>query len=213
MKKIILCANSKGGCGKSTLAVNLAIDLSQRHDVKIIDADFQRSTSIFNHNRKKAGLDPLVIVSAADDKKLRDEISNNDKIMIIDTGAFDTPAYRQAMLKADMILCPTSDSSYDLYGLLLFAQKFEEVRKINKKFRLFVLANRIEPRSKGYAEIEAFVKDNKGLFVLLKGKLSARKEFKTAFDDGQGVTEIKGSTAGREVRALGKEVETWLKVK
>lgn len=212
MGKVILIANTKGGCGKSTITVNLAVEMAKRHSVGVLDADFQRSTSIFNHNRKKAGLNPVDIVSV-DDEKLRREINDNDKILIVDTGAFDTPAYRQAMLKADMIIAPTSDSSYELYGLLLFAKKFEEIRKVNKKFKLFVLANKIEPRSKGYAEIEAFVNDHKKMFVLLKSKLSERREFKTAFDEGQGVSEIKGIMAGREIRALGKELEQWLKIK
>lgn len=214
MKKIILIANTKGGCGKSTLTVNLAAEMARRYPVRVIDTDFQHSTSIFNHNRKKADLEPLDIIPA-DGERLKKEIADNDRIMIIDTGAFDTPEYRGVILKADMVICPTTDSSYDLYGLLMFSKKFTgaEFKKAKKNFKLFILANRIEPRTKGYAEIESFVEDNKKVMKLFETKLHNRADYKTAFDKGMGVTELSRTQAGKEIKALLREVEECLKIK
>lgn len=212
MDKIILLANSKGGAGKSTVAVNIAAEMALHYPVKLIDADAQRSATLFNHNRKKARLDPLEVLHV-DDDRLKKEIAGNHGIMIIDTGAFDTPAYRAAMLKADIIIAPTSSSGYDLYGLAMFLQKFQDLQKAKRKVNLYALANRIEPRSAAYAEIKAFTDENKKLIKLFKTKIHARKDFITAFDDGRGVTEYQRNQAGREVKALVKEILECLKAK
>ena len=39
MARLIAVANLKGGCGKSTIAVNLACELAQKTTVELIDAE------------------------------------------------------------------------------------------------------------------------------------------------------------------------------
>lgn len=41
MRKIITIACSKGGVGKSTIALNLAIELNRRYAVTVLDLDYQ----------------------------------------------------------------------------------------------------------------------------------------------------------------------------
>jgi len=44
--KIIACLSQKGGCGKSTLARTLAVELTkQKKNVLLVDLDIQQKTS------------------------------------------------------------------------------------------------------------------------------------------------------------------------
>ncbi len=45
MARLIAVANLKGGCGKSTIAVNVACELAQKSTVELIDADAQGTTT------------------------------------------------------------------------------------------------------------------------------------------------------------------------
>ncbi|MDJ0022308.1 MULTISPECIES: ParA family protein [Pantoea] len=58
---IIHVGNGKGGCGKSTLAVNLAIEYARRgEDVLYIDGDKQGTGTRFFNDRNEAGHQPIV---------------------------------------------------------------------------------------------------------------------------------------------------------
>ncbi|MCV3414633.1 ParA family protein, partial [Campylobacter lari] len=51
--KIISICNEKGGSGKSTIAINLAIELAKKEKVLVIDADPQQSINTFISIRKE----------------------------------------------------------------------------------------------------------------------------------------------------------------
>ena len=53
MKKVIAITHQKGGVGKTTIATNLAVELSKKYKVKVIDLDLQKSMTYFNNIRQK----------------------------------------------------------------------------------------------------------------------------------------------------------------
>ena len=44
--KIITIAHQKGGTGKSTISLNIAVELNNKYNLKIIDLDYQKSLTI-----------------------------------------------------------------------------------------------------------------------------------------------------------------------
>ena len=46
--RIIALVCTKGGVGKSTIAFNLAVELSKKAAVSVIDLDYQKSLTIFD---------------------------------------------------------------------------------------------------------------------------------------------------------------------
>ena len=57
MAQIILVGCNKGGSGKTTTAVNLAVALAREHSVCLVDADRQRSASKWYERRENSNLD------------------------------------------------------------------------------------------------------------------------------------------------------------
>jgi|LauGreDrversion4_2_1035121.scaffolds.fasta_scaffold779425_1 chromosome partitioning protein len=128
---IIVFGNTKGGTGKSTLAVHVTVDLLYRgHRVVAIDGDGDQGTfSRYWENRndfQKNGVQvlpmPLKTYRFSPSKPLelmRDEIESlkNQKfwdIVVIDTAGYDSELSRYAHSLADVLITPINDSAIDL---------------------------------------------------------------------------------------------------
>lgn len=135
--RVIVCGNEKGGSGKSTLSVHIAIALLKAgHCVATIDLDTrQRSFTRFFENRKiwsektKTQLEmPHHIcldraegglVLANEDQESRDllqhigEIERDHEFIVIDTPGSDTYLQRLAHMVADTLVTPINDSFVD----------------------------------------------------------------------------------------------------
>ncbi len=124
---IVVFANEKGGTGKSTTAVHLAVALAQtHHSVGCIDLDHrQRTMSRYLENREgtsrreNAAL-PTPAYSTLThpaEAALEQEIARMAAIadfIIIDTPGRDDPMTRAAISRADTIVTPMNDSFVDL---------------------------------------------------------------------------------------------------
>ena len=128
---IIVFGNTKGGTGKSTLAVHVTVDLLYRgHRVIAIDGDGDQGTfSRYWENRaafQKKGAQvlpmPVKTLSFSPMQSLegmRDEIEslknqNHWEIMVIDTAGYDSELSRYAHSLADVLITPINDSAIDL---------------------------------------------------------------------------------------------------
>lgn len=206
MKKVITVANLKGGTGKSTVALNLAIELSKKHAVSILDLDAQKSATIFNRLREGEGLEPLEMHTAQSEKEIKKIITDNKGLLIIDSGAQDSDINRFVICHADFIICPVSDAEIEIYGLLTFNELLKTFKKANRKLKAHVLMNRLPAKATG-ADIADQVKKNPGTLALMKTIIRERKEYKHLFARGKGATEATRKTAAAdEIKALVKEV-------
>jgi chromosome partitioning protein len=123
----IVFANEKGGTGKSTTAVHVAVALaSSGHRVAAIDLDHrqQTMTRYFDNReatRRRTGADlpspthvtlSLLTPSGLDQEIAR--IGSNAEFVIIDTPGRDDPIGRHAISRANTIVTPMNDSFVDL---------------------------------------------------------------------------------------------------
>ena len=111
---IIALTNSKGGVGKSTLAVHLAVWWQEQGArVALVDADAQSSSSVWLH---EAAPDlPVLRLQTADDildgvPKLQTQFEH----LIIDGPAGLSEVTRAILLVADLALLPCGPSTLDL---------------------------------------------------------------------------------------------------
>jgi chromosome partitioning protein len=145
MAKIITLAHQKGGVGKSTLALNLALCFKDQLRVALIDSDLQGS--IYHLKEDFPELDIL------SPEKIS-EIPNLDYDLII----VDTPPYLSNRLNelfgySDYILVPTKAGFFDVMAIrsTLALIKFSQAQ--NQRLKAGIVLNMLKPRSGLTAEV------------------------------------------------------------
>lgn len=207
MNKVIVVAHQKGGVGKSTIASNIAVELSKFYNVRVVDLDLQKSLTYFNNLRKSANLTPCDIINVSSLNDLKELINNNTGLLIIDAGGYDSDINRVAISGADILITPVSDSGIELVGLLAFRQILRDIRKIRPDLQAHVLLNKIHTRANSSLnEIFNFVKDNNE-FTKFNAILRDRADYKKSFDSGKSVIEY-NNKAVQEMNELINEIKT-----
>ncbi len=207
MNKVIVVAHQKGGVGKSTIASNIAVELSKFYNVRVVDLDLQKSLTYFNNLRKSANLTQCDIVNVSSLNDLKNLINNNTGLLIIDAGGYDSDINRVAISGADILITPVSDSGIELVGLLAFRQILRDIRKIRPDLQAHVLLNKIHTRANASLnEIFNFVKDNNE-FTKFNAILRDRADYKKSFDSGKSVIEY-NNKAVQEMNELINEIKT-----
>lgn len=214
--KVITISHQKGGVGKSTVALNLAIELSKEYDVAVIDLDHQRSMTIFQGIRESKNLPELKVMIAEDDQTLMNLMNNYEGLLIIDSGGFDSDLNRLAMLGSDMIITPVSNSLIELYGLEKFKLIISELKVINPEIKAHVLLNNINPSATTLVDdLKGFLlSDDDEKFNVINGIMRQRVDYRKSFELGKSVVEMDpNSKAASEVKAIIKHLKVLLELK
>lgn len=145
---IITVGNTKGGVGKTTLAVNLAIARAiAGHEVWLIDGDRQGTAQMAITLRAEAGRTPgIACAGYPEGSMLRTQVLQQQAKfddIIIDAGGRDSSALRAALVIADVVLVPFQPRSYDVWALQDMAALISEANEIR--------ANRDKPPLKSLA--------------------------------------------------------------
>lgn len=134
---IVTVGNTKGGTGKSTIAINLAI--ARGGKVWMIDGDRQGTSKTAMTIRAQAGRLPFIPCDhLPDGKPLHAQLSARAKQfddVIIDAGGRDSSALRAALLLSDLVLIPFAPRSLDVWALGDISALIEEARVINPGLR------------------------------------------------------------------------------
>lgn len=207
---IVTVGNTKGGVGKTTIAVNLAIARALAgRDVWLIDGDRQGTAQTAISIRAEAGLTPgIACASYPDGPTLRAQVqqqaSKFDDI-IIDAGGRDSTALRAALVLTDVLLIPFQPRSYDVWALDDIATLVEEARSVRDGLRAFAVLNCADPgqHSTDNADAAAAVA-NVPAFEYLPTPLRRRKAYANAAGAGMSVLELKpqDAKATAEINAL-----------
>ena len=207
---IVTVGNTKGGVGKTTLAVNLAIARALAgRDVWLIDGDRQGTAQTAISIRAEAGHSPgIACATYPDGPTLRGQVqqqgSKFDDI-IIDAGGRDSTALRAALVLSDVLLVPFQPRSYDVWALNDIAALVDEARSVRDGLRCFAVLNCADPgeHSTDNADAAAAVAEV-SQFEYLPTPIRRRKAFANAAGAGQSVLEIKpqDAKASAEINAL-----------
>ena len=194
---IVAVGNTKGGVGKTTLAVNLAIARALAgRDVWLIDGDRQGTAQTAISIRADAGhLPGIACATYPDGPTLRAQVQQQagkfDDI-IIDAGGRDSTALRAALVLSDVLIVPFQPRSYDVWALNDIAALVDEARSVRDNLRAVAILNCADPgeHSTDNAEAAAAVADVPQ-FEYLATPIRRRKSFANAAGAGLSVLELK----------------------
>ena len=159
LSKVITISQQKGGTGKTTLAVHLAMAFIKYHNLKvaIIDTDPQGSMGkwFMIRTEKKVSNENLTFKTASlwgaqyESKTLK----NDHDIVIIDTPPKIESDARPSIEAADLVLIPMAASHVDFWATGAIV---EIAKKANKK--ILAQINRSSQRSKLIDKTKNFIK-------------------------------------------------------
>lgn len=195
IKMIVTVGGIKGGSGKTTVATNMAILLSQRgRDVLLIDADDQETASDFTNLRNEkldegAGYTSIKLTGPAvrtETLRLKEKYQD----VVIDTGGRDTTSQRAALSVADVLLVPFVPRSFDVWTLEKVAELVDEMSAANPSLKAYTFINRADPRGSDNDDAAEVLKDTPTM-SFIPTPIGGRKAFGNAAAAGLGVTELK----------------------
>lgn len=207
---ILTVGNTKGGVGKTTLAVNLAIARAlQGRDVWLVDGDRQGTAQTAISIRAEAGTQPgIACATYPDGSTLRAQVKQQaakfDDI-IIDAGGRDSSALRAALVLSDVLLVPFQPRSYDVWALNDIAVLVDEARSVRDGLRAVAILNCADPGESSTDNLEAAAAvGDVPQFEYLATPIRRRKAFANAAGAGLSVLEQKpmDKKAVEELNAL-----------
>ena len=206
LSKVITISQQKGGTGKTTLAVHLAMGFVMYHNFKVavIDTDPQGSLGkwFMIRSEKKIKNDNLTFKTASlwgaqyESKTLK----KDHDVVIIDTPPKIESDARPSIESADLVLIPMAASHVDFWATGAIV---EIAKKANKK--ILIQINRSNQRSKLISKTNDFIKSLD--LSATKTIIGNRQIFASSMGEGKtAIEKQKKSNAVEEIKQLSEQV-------
>ena len=152
----VLVTNIKGGCGKTTIATNLAAAFAAGgFATALAEVDRQRSSLTWLKLRGGQGRR----IAALDWRKEVGEVPPGLRRLVIDAPANLRMRHVDELIaEADLVVVPVLASVFDEGSTERFLAKLEELKPIRKgRKSVALVANRLRPRSKATLRLDGFL--------------------------------------------------------
>lgn len=210
--KIIALMNEKGGAGKTTTALNLAVALHRSgRKVVLVDADTQGTARDWREaSPEGADLPPVI---ALDRPEL---LLSSMRSIAADFVVVDTPAKAEKMSAnvtriADLALIPVQPSAADIWASAATVKLIAAKRDLGGTIEAAFIATRVSSTTKLSKEVLAGDWNEYGI-ELLEHAISNRVSYAQSLSDGVSVYQTGDVRAKSEIDAIVTELEgkKWL---
>lgn len=196
--KTVAIISQKGGSGKTTVAVHLAVcaELAGKRSA-IIDLDPQASTLEWGKRRQADTPETVRATPEQLARLLEQAKANGADLAIIDTAPHSDRAATVAAGLADIILIPCRPAAFDVAAI---PATLQILKLCNAQGRATILLNAVPPRGGQADEADAGLSS---LARVAPVRLAHRAAYSHAVNDGRSVEEYEpGGKAAEEIRSL-----------
>lgn len=212
MRRITLL-NAKGGCGKTTMATNLASYFADKGLCTVlVDHDPQGSSRRWLELRDES-LPPIRSIDAVNQKagvtrSWQLHAGQDAEILITDTPAGTSGSQLIDLVRqADVILVPVMPSIVDMQATADFIQSLQRLTKIpNSNKRLGIIANRVREGTRSCKALKDFLA---GYDIPLIAQLRDAQNYVNAMEEGLGIHELCSKQTSKD-RKQWESLITWL---
>jgi len=183
----IMVMNSKGGCGKSTIATNLAsYYASEGKKVALVDYDPQASALEWLQRRPENRA-PIAGISGF--KNGLSKVPRDADVIIEDAPSRSHGKELTELVKhADTIIVPVLPSNIDMQASTKFLGELAKVGKVQRKqVRVAVVANRVRENTLIWDELDAYLD---GLNLPYVAAFREAQNYIRAYTRGLGIYEL-----------------------
>jgi chromosome partitioning protein len=220
---VLAVVGSKGGVGKSTTAISLAVEWHRRGlSVLAVDADPQGTLRIWYDVRRENVADDerlhVVHLDSADQRRTSDEqkadlirrvvptLAEGFDLCLLDTPPSNEDVQLAAVSIADQVVVPTGPHAADLWGIVPMLELVQRERASRRRLVASVLRNKVKGLSVASRDADEAL--GGAQLPLLEARLGNREDFGRATAAGLGVTTFCAwGLAAAEVRQLASELE------
>ena len=183
----IMVLNAKGGCGKSTLATNIASYFANEGaTVALADYDPQRSSLDWLDRRPDNR--PEIVGVAAFEDGLR-HVPRGADIVVSDAPARSHgPELTNLVKHAETILVPVLPSTIDMQATSTFLQELQSVGKVERKgVKIGALANRVRDNTLIFDDLDEYLTKARVPYI---AALREAQNYVRAYTRGLGIFEL-----------------------
>ena len=212
---IISVINLKGGVGKTTIAVNLAVAFAHRgKKVCIIDTDKEQLSAV-KWSGQRDDDKPTVSVITVGEKLVREVQTHakNFDIVILDGSPQLGELANNTLIVSDLVIVPVANSVLEFWSMDNFADRFKQAKQLKEGVGGNIIGlcvfNRYNDKQNLSKEMKEALKQFPE-FEPMETTIADRVAYKEAMMQGLGVVEYKDPKAKKEVEDLANEVEKYL---
>lgn len=156
MALAIMVANTKGGCGKTTISTNLAGAFAAG-GLRTVLADVDRQKSSLQWLKRRSKEAPPI--EAADWTREFKPIPKKTQRLVIDApAALSLKRFEELLKMTDIIVLPVLPSAFDQNATKRFLKKIDDLKPIRKnKKPVAIVGNKVRPRTRALEHLNAFL--------------------------------------------------------
>lgn len=207
--KIIVVTNQKGGCGKTTIVMNIAGIMAKTSKVLVIDGDPQGSASRWAASASDEKPFPAAIsgLSHANDKvhrEIKKHVDDYDYIVVDCPPSVESNFTSSALLVADLALIPVIPSPTDLWAAIGIQKLITSVSAINETLEARIIANMCQGNASISKEALSLLEEFE--FSKVSTNIYHRTAYRQAAAFGGTVDDLDNIKARQEMKNLIAEI-------
>ena len=200
----ILLLNSKGGCGKTTLATNLAAALARDgRETVLVDYDGQGSSTRWLNVRAPQAA-PIRGIAAFEPsqnltRSYQLRVAPSTERVVVDTaGNVKGAELVDFVSRTDSIVVPVLSSQIDIDAAAGFLEKLASLERVKAgEVRVALVANRVRTKTVIYSDLQRY--PERSVFPCV-ATLRDSQHYIHAAEHGLGIHELRGNTGRAEKR-------------